>query len=179
MDSEKPTLHERIQSLNESDYNQKSTQKKTKRKTKKRRPPDDNAYAYDSDEGKLCLITSKPYLSLEAKNSRTLQSLQSLEVKTSDHNCESFIRKMRRDEKMTYKPDWPPGDVNRRLSYKKDRIWSTRQTKRILTEDFSSITEFKIALSLGSYFLCCIKTENLSCENANKNALRLVFQKNV
>ena len=95
------------------------------------------------------------------------------------HNVETFIRKLKSDKKMKKKPDWHPTDVMRRLSYKNDKYWLTRQKKRLICDDLLAQKEFRLALNLKMSFFCCIKTKNLNCEKTNERTLRLVFQKNI
>ena len=94
-----------------------------------------------------------------------------------NHSCDSFIQKIRTDEKMTRKPDWPPIEITKRLTYKQDKKYTERCHERSIHDNLLENSYFRSALNMGDMFFACIKTENLECEASNSVALRLVFLK--
>ena len=163
------SLNERFNSLssnNESDFSQSPTNfNRSKRlvKTSSHQKPEAKK---DIDTG----ISGKSLFEL-FHHYEIYLALESID---DDHCCSTFITKIKNDSNMTFKPDWSPLDINRRLSYKTDKNYTTRQKERRTYNNMLEDPEFRSVLILGQTFLCCVRTENLDCESSNKETLRKV-----
>ena len=92
------------------------------------------------------------------------------------HSCHEFITMVRNDSKLTFKPDWKPQQIHRRLTYKRDHHWYYRVKETISTTDFLTYPVFIQSLINGHSFLACIRTENIECAPSDEKTLRIVFE---